>query len=187
LQLPGADHPAILAGNAHRQRAGPGDQAGDIFIDGAGQHHLHHFHHRRVRDTQTVDERGLDGEALQHRVDLRAAAMHHHRIDADLLQQRDVVAELLGEVFLTHRMTTVFHHHGRAGIAAQERQGLCEDMGLFSRRGDVDCRRVCFAHTARLGRGGLQGQAASRPNSEPKPKSRIRKIARVNASVRLHG
>jgi len=37
---------------------------------------------------------------------------------SELLQQRDVIAELLGQMFLAHRMAAVFHHDGRTRVAA---------------------------------------------------------------------
>ena len=84
-----------------------------------------------VGDAQPVDEGGLDGQALQHGVDLRPAAMHHHRVHADLLQQRDVAAEHVRQVFLAHGVAAVFHHDGGAGVAAQERQRMGQDLGLL--------------------------------------------------------
>ena len=100
-------------------------------VDGAGQHHLDHLDHRRVGHAQPVDEGGLDREPLQHGVDLRPAAMHHHRVDADLLQQRDVAAELLGQRLLTHRVAAVFHHDRRPRVAAQEWQRVRQDARLL--------------------------------------------------------
>ena len=69
--------------------------------------------------------------------------MHHDRVDADLLQQGDVAAEHGGQVLLAHGMAAVFDHDGGAGVAAQERQGMGQNLGLFlgglagGRRGDV--------------------------------------------------
>ena len=172
VQLAGADQAAVLAADADRQRAGAGDQAGDVFVDGAGQHHLHHLDHRRVGDAQAVDEGGLDGEPLQHRVDLRAAAMHHHRVDADLLQQGDVAGELLGEAFLAHGVAAVFHHDGGAGIAAQERQRLGEHARPLGGGGEVGRRggwsvvhgRAC---TALRGRGSSSQNPMRPPGRNP--------------------
>jgi hypothetical protein len=158
LQLPRSDHRAILAADADRQGPGIGDQAGDVFVDGAGQHHLHHLHHRRVGHPQPVDEGGLNRQAFQHRIDLRPAAMHHHRVDPDLLQQRDIVAELLRQVLLAHRVATILHHHRRAGIASQEGQGLRQYMRLFPSGLDVDGGGGCFRHTGRVGRPWGRGQ-----------------------------
>ena len=100
--------------------------------------------------------------------------MDDDRVDADLLQQGDVAAELLREVLLAHRVAAVFHHHRRAGIAAQERQRVRQDMRLFGCRGYVDrgdrnslllgLRNDIaevdrwFVHCARLRRCGTQGQ-----------------------------
>ena len=85
--------------------------------------------------------------------------MHHDRVDANLLQQCDIAAELMRQILLAHRMAAVFHHHGRAGVTAQERQGLRQNTGLFGRGGNVAGVSVCFAHRAALGRGGMRGQA----------------------------
>ena len=134
FELAGADQTAVLAADADRQRASAVDQAGHHFVDGAGKHHLDHLDHRLVGDAQAVDEGGLDGEALEHRVDLRPSAMHHHRVHADLLEQGDVAAELVGEFFLAHRVATVFHHDGRTGISAQIGQGVGENPRLLGGR-----------------------------------------------------
>ena len=136
-QLAGADQAAILAADADRQRAGPVDQPGDVFVHGAGQHHFHHLDHGLVGHTQAVDEGGLDGQAFEHGVDLRSAAMHHHGVDADLLEQGDVGAELLGQGLLAHGVSAVFHHHGGPGVTAQERQRVGEDARLFSGGGEL--------------------------------------------------
>ena len=82
-------------------------------------------------------KRGLDRQPLQHGVDLRPAAMHHDGVDADLLQQRDVAGELLGQGFLAHGVAAVFHHDGGAGIAAQERQRLRQDARTFGSGGEI--------------------------------------------------
>ena len=47
-QFARADHGAVFAGDADCKRPGARDQAGNLFVDGAGQHHLYHFHHRRI-------------------------------------------------------------------------------------------------------------------------------------------
>ena len=130
-QLARTDHAAILAAHADGKRAGTGDQAGDLFVDGAGQHHLDNLHHRRIGDAQPIHERGLDSEALQHRIDLRATAMDDDGVHAHLLQQRDVAAEVLGQVLLAHRMAAVLHHDRRAGVTAQKRQRLRQHAGPF--------------------------------------------------------
>ena len=133
-QLARPYHPAILAADADRQRAGPGDQFGDMLVDGPGEHHLDHLDHRRIGDPQPVDEGRLDTEALEHGVDLRAAAMDHDRIDADRLEQRDIVAELFRQGLLAHGVTAILDHDGGTGIAAQERQRLRQHPGLLGGR-----------------------------------------------------
>ncbi len=56
--------------------------------------------------------------------------MHDHRVDADLLQQGDVAAEIGGQVRLAHGVAAVFHHDGGAGVAAQIGQRPGDGVGL---------------------------------------------------------
>jgi hypothetical protein len=44
--------------------------------------------------------------------------MHDNRVDANLLEQRDVVAKLRGEVAFLHGVPAVFYHNGGPGVAA---------------------------------------------------------------------
>ncbi len=126
-QLARTDQPAILTGNTNRQRARRVNQPRHLLIDRAGEHHLHHLDHGGIRNPQPLHEIGLDIETLQHGVDLRPAAMHHHRVDADLLEQRDIAAELIGQRAI-HGVAAIFHHDRRPGIAAQIRQHFGDDM-----------------------------------------------------------
>ena len=125
------DQPAILAADADRQCARLVDQSGNILIDRAGQHHLDDLDHRLVGHPQPVHEARLYRQPLQHRVDLRPAAMHDDRVHADLFEQRDVPPELLGQMLVTHGMAAVFDHDGHPRIAAEKRQRLYEDTSLL--------------------------------------------------------
>ena len=132
-QTPTARAPALLI------------SAGNVFVDGAGEHHFHDLDHGGVGHPQPVDEGRLDRQPLQHRVDLRPAAMHHDGIDADLFQQGDVAAEFQCQVLLAHGMAAVFHHHRSAGVATQKRQRLGQDTGALGGGGELG--RRCGAHT----------------------------------------
>jgi hypothetical protein len=72
----------------------------------------------------STKEEGI--EPLQHRADLRAAAMHHDGIDARLLHQHDVLREMLGDAAF-HGVAAIFHDDGLAVIAQDEGQRLDED------------------------------------------------------------
>src|SRR6188768_4285336 len=69
----------VLAGDAHRFAALRVYGGDDLFVDRAGQHHLHHLDSLTVGDAQTALEFRTDIEPLKQRPDLRAAAMHHDR------------------------------------------------------------------------------------------------------------
>ncbi len=144
-ELAGADQPAILARNTNGERAGAIDEADDLLVDRAGEDHFDHFDHGGIGDTEPFDEGGLNFQPGEHGVDLRAAAMDDDRVDADLLEQRDIGAELGGEVFLTHGMAAIFDDDGGAGIAAQVGQCVGQDFGLRGRR---DHRHIAILHSA---------------------------------------
>ncbi len=59
-------------------------EEGDDFLVGlADQDHLGDRHGFGVGDPQALAEFGLDRQPVEHRVDVRTAAMDQHRIDAD--------------------------------------------------------------------------------------------------------
>ena len=89
--------------------------------------------------TRFVDKAGLDAEPIKHAVDLRAAAMHHDRMDANLFQQRNVARE--GVAAGAHCVPAVFDDDGLVGVLAQIRHRLRQDCGLESGIGRA--RRGC--------------------------------------------
>ena len=133
VTLRARDQPAILAGDADRHGAGAGDRLGDLLVDRAGEDHLDHVEHRLVGHPQALDEGGLHVQALEHGVDLRPAAMDHHRVDADLLQQRDVAAEAQRGLLLAHGVAAILHHDDLVVVALQEGQRAGEDLHRVGR------------------------------------------------------
>ena len=99
LELLRADQAAVAPGQAHGLAAGLVDQADDVLLHLAGQHPLDHFHGFGVGHAHALDELALLAQALQRGLDLRPAAMHHHRVHAHQLEQHDV----LGKVGLQRR------------------------------------------------------------------------------------
>ncbi len=75
----------------------------------------------------------FDAELLQHRADLRAAAVDDHRIDAGLLEQHHVLGEIARLVLVAHRVAAVFHHDDRVVVAQHVRQRLHQNFGLLLR------------------------------------------------------
>jgi hypothetical protein len=132
------DEPAVLARDADRAAALGGDPGDDLLVDRTRQDHLGDLHRRRVGDAQPVDEAALDALRLERGTDLRAAAMDDDRVDADRLQQHDILGEILGRIGIAHGMAAIFHDEGRALIALQigqcfgERFGLGEQSGIGS-------------------------------------------------------
>ena len=93
LRLFGEHHVAVLAAQPDRPLALGVDQRHDLLVDRAGQHHLDDLDRLLVGDAQAALELRFDAHLGQHRADLRPAAMHDDRIDAGLLEQRDVARE----------------------------------------------------------------------------------------------
>jgi hypothetical protein len=74
--------------------------------------------------------------------DLRAAAVHDHRIDRGLFQQHDVAGEIPRDLFVAHGVAAVFHDDDLLVVALHVRQRLCENARLFVGVGG----NVVFAH-----------------------------------------
>ena len=83
----------VLARQSNRAAARLVDVGHDLLVDAARQHHLDHLGRLAVGHAEAVHERGLDLQPLQHRPDLRAAPVDHHRMNAHLLQEYDVAGE----------------------------------------------------------------------------------------------
>ena len=128
-QLGRLDQVAVLARDADGRAAGGVYGADDALVDGPGQHHLDDLDGLGVGHAQAVDELALDLEAIEHPADLRAAAVHHDRVDADLLEQHDVAGEQPRELGVAHGVAAVLDDEGAPGIAAHERQRLGDGPG----------------------------------------------------------
>ena len=145
----------------------------------------------RVGDPKPVDEPALDAEPLEHLADLRPAAVHDDRVDADLLQQDDVAGEGIAARGAAHRMPAILDDEGVPGIAPHIGQRLGQNRGLDHRVRVLRCdggRRMC---------GGAHGQgelyrdrppAATAEGAEPgsaKLPSVARRVAMPVRSVAL--
>ena len=84
---------------------------------------------------RAVGEFRFDAEPVEHGLDLRAAAMHHHRVDGGLLQQNDVAGEFTRGFFLAHGVAAIFDDDGFLVVALHMRQRFGEDSGLLLRAG----------------------------------------------------
>jgi hypothetical protein len=66
LTLRAVHHVAVLAAQADRLAAGLVDEADDLLVDRAGQHHLDDLDGGGVGDAQAGGEFRLDAEPLEH-------------------------------------------------------------------------------------------------------------------------
>ena len=68
--------------------------ADDLLVDLADQHHLDDLDRRLVGDPHAAHELRLLAQPLHEGADLRTAAVHDDRVDADQVQQDHVQREL---------------------------------------------------------------------------------------------
>ena len=119
----------ILARQTHRPPAGLIDIRHDLLVDPARQHHLDDFGRLAVGHPKTVDERGLDLQPFEHGADLRAAPVHYHRMNADLLQEHDVAGKGGLKDRIPHRGPAVLDDERVAGVPLGVRQRLRQRSG----------------------------------------------------------
>ena len=122
------DQVAVLAADADGDAAAFVDVGHDRLVDRAGQDHLDDLHGRGIGDAQAVHEGALDADPLQHLVDLRAAAMDHDRVHADLLHQHDVARDQVAELGIGHGVAAVLHDEGGVVVPAHVGQRLGDGL-----------------------------------------------------------
>ena len=128
--LAGAHQSAVLAGEAHALTAGLIDQLDDFLVDLTGEHHLDDVHGLFVGDPHALHELALLADPGKQLFDLRPAAMHHDRIDADQLEQHHIVGEAALQTIIGHGVAAVLHHHRAAMKTADIGQRLGKDFGF---------------------------------------------------------
>ena len=138
LHLHGAYQTGVLARNAGSAATGALDPGDEFLVDRTGQHHFGHLRGGGIGDAQAIDEAAFDAQPLQHRADLRAAAMDDDGQDTDRLQQHDVFGKILRQCRIAHGMAAVFDDEDLARIALQigqrfdQRFRLGEHFGVGS-------------------------------------------------------
>ncbi len=83
-----------------------------------------------IGDAHAAHIVALDPHLVERRVDLRPAAMDHHGIDTDVLEQNDVLGEARFEFLVLHGMAAVFDDKGLAIKALEIRQRLHQHLSL---------------------------------------------------------
>src|SRR5207245_2689300 len=71
----------------------PAGQRHNVAVDVATENHLDDFHRGFVGHTDALAELGLDGQPLEHLLNLRAAAVHDDGVEPDVLHEHDVGGE----------------------------------------------------------------------------------------------
>ena len=122
--LPTVNRQAVVAAQPDRRLAVAVDAQHDVLVLLADQDHLGHLDGGLVRHAQAVDELDLHPEPLHVAGDVRPAAVHHDRVDPDVLEQHHVAGELLLELRVGHRRAAVLDHHRLAVELADVRQRL---------------------------------------------------------------
>ncbi len=102
---------AVLARQTDRVTAEVVDQRDDVLLHFAAEHPFDDFHRLFVGDAHALDERALLADLLQRLVDLRTAAVHDDRVNADQLQQDHVAREALLQPLLRHGVAAVVDDH----------------------------------------------------------------------------
>src|SRR5690606_11369949 len=129
LELFRADQIGVFAGQTDGVATMLVDQIDDAFVDLAAQHHFHHIHGLRVGHAHAVDKVAFDVQALEQVADLRAAAVHHHRVDADRLHQHDIAGEAGFQLLAFHGVAAVLDDQRLADEATDIGQRFGQDLG----------------------------------------------------------
>ena len=114
-------------------------QVDDVLVDLAAEHHLDHVHGLVVGDAHALDELALLADALQQLVDLRAAAVHHHRIHAHQLEQHHVARERSLQRCVGHGVAAVLDDDGLVVEALDVGQRLGQDLCALPDGGFSQC------------------------------------------------
>ena len=107
----------VLAGEADGVRSVSVDQVHQFPADLPEQHHPDDVEHLGRSDPEATLELTGDPEALEHGVDLRSAAVHHHRVDTGFVQGHDIGGERGLQGTIGHGVAAVFDHDD---LAAQQ-------------------------------------------------------------------
>ncbi len=125
-----AEQPGVLARDRRGQGAVLVDHGDQLATDLAGQHHAHDLHRLGRGHPVPSDELARDAQPLEHRGDLRPAAVHHDRLDADMPQVDHVFGEGPLQSLVDHGVATELDHDDLAGELPQPRQALDEGGGF---------------------------------------------------------
>ena len=94
------------------------------------EHHPDHVHHLGRGDPQAAAELALQAEPVEHRGDLRAAAVDDDGTQPGIPQERHVLGEGGLEAVVHHGVAAVLDDDERTAELLEPRQRLDEGLGL---------------------------------------------------------
>ena len=140
----GTEQAAVFTGHTYRIGSMRVDEPDEFASHLACEDHADYVHGLGRGDPEAPFEFGFDAEASEHGVDLRTAAVDHHGVDPDVVEEHDVLGEGTAEFVVDHGVAAVFDDRGGSGEALDPRQGLNEGprfvLGVGHGRGVA---RVC--------------------------------------------
>ena len=96
------------------------DKADNILLYFAAQDPLDHFHGLGIGNTHALDEFAFFTNFCQRLVNLRAAAMHHHRVHANQFEQNNIARKGFLQGRLCHGIAAILDDNGLAMKTAYE-------------------------------------------------------------------
>ena len=144
----GGEQVRVLAGQPDRERAVRVDQADDLALHLADEHHPDDVHRLRGGDPEAGRELALDAEPVELRGDLRAAAVHDDRAQPGVAAGRRRPRRTPAcSAVVGHRVAAELDDDGAAVEPLQPGQRLDEDAGLRQRlRVPARLHAVAVAH-----------------------------------------
>lgn len=106
------------------------EQGDEVLVDLAAQHHLNNVHRFAVGVAQTVDELALLADFFQHIVDLRTAAVDDNDLDADQIEQNEVVNDRVLQLVVDHRVAAVLDDNRLTVVFLNVRKRLNQNVGF---------------------------------------------------------
>jgi hypothetical protein len=110
------------------------DQTHQLLVQGAAQHHLDHLEGGGVGDPHPLHEARVVAEALEQTRDLLAAAVDHHHVDADPVQENDVLGEAPAQLEVLQGGAADLDDHPATAKPGNVRQCLDQGTGFVDER-----------------------------------------------------
>ena len=105
------------------------DQGYKVLVDLAAQHHLDDIHGFTIGIAQAVDKLALLADLSQHFIDLRAAAVYDNDLDADQIEQYQIVDDRVLQLLVDHCVAAVFYNNGLTVIFLNIRKCFDQNIG----------------------------------------------------------